>query len=228
MATRSSWLRFQSLELESTGDARDYIPSVFLFVLASPLCLALFTYPFCLVALGIYWAVPVVVRLRWPTFMKARIAEDPINGGALMNLLGSFTAFLLQYHNPTISIAMNIHSDIRSAPLARLLHTFLYLEMVHHGSSQEKEQTASWLRWMHRHVHGSINEEMRKELGIRDQVDQYGYTNDLKENSLSCSLFSHQPTMIPDQAYVLETLIWMTISFQERFGKPYGDFELLR
>jgi hypothetical protein len=72
--------------------------------------------------------------------------------------------------------------------------------MALNGSSEEKEQTASWLRWMHRHIHGSINEETRKELGMPDDVEQYGYIDELK-------------------AYIMETLTWATISFQDRFGR---------
>lgn len=77
---------------------------------------------------------------------------------------------------------------------------YLYVEMALNGSSEEKEQTASWLRWMHRHIHGSINEETRKELGMPADVDHYGYIDELK-------------------AYIMETLTWATISFQDRFGR---------
>jgi hypothetical protein len=68
------------------------------------------------------------------------------------------------------------------------------------GSSEEKEQAASWLRLMHKHIHGSITPDVRKELEIPDDIDTYGYIDDLK-------------------AYVLETLTWSTIAFQDRFGR---------
>jgi len=72
--------------------------------------------------------------------------------------------------------------------------------MATNGSSTEKEQTASWLRYIHKRIHGSISPETREELGIPEDVDEYGYIEELK-------------------AYVIETFIWATIAFQERFGR---------
>ncbi|KAF7328933.1 Alkyl transferase [Mycena venus] len=133
--------------------------------------------------------------------MKMNILDDlRINAGASLSLFASITALLLQSHNTSISLAVKVHSEFYSRPLVRLLRTYLYVEMALNGSSEEKEQTASWLRWMHRHIHGSINEETRKELGMPDDVDHYGYIDELK-------------------AYIMQTLTWATISFQERFGK---------
>ncbi|KAJ7640491.1 Decaprenyl diphosphate synthase-like protein [Mycena polygramma] len=133
--------------------------------------------------------------------MKVNILDDlRINAGASLSLFASITALLLQSHNTSISLAVKVHSEFYSRPLVRLLRTYLYVEMALNGSSEEKEQTASWLRWMHRHIHGSINEETRKELGIPEDVDEYGYIDELK-------------------AYIMQTLTWATISFQERFGK---------
>ncbi|KAJ6589001.1 Decaprenyl diphosphate synthase-like protein [Mycena capillaripes] len=187
--------------VESPRDVRDYIPPLFLLALVSPLGLSILTYPLCLVALGIYCGLPPLVRLRWPTFMKANILDDlRINAGASLSLFASITALLLQSHNTSISLAVKVHSEFYSRPLVRLLRTYLYVEMALNGSSEEKEQTASWLRWMHRHIHGSINEETRKELGMPEDVDHYGYIDELK-------------------AYIMQTLTWATISFQERFGK---------
>ncbi|KAJ7471916.1 Decaprenyl diphosphate synthase-like protein [Mycena latifolia] len=182
-------------------DVRDYLPPLLLMALVSPLGLSVLAYPTCLAALGIYWGLPPLVRLRWPTFMKANILDDlRINAGVSMSLFASSTALLLQFHNPSIGLAVMVHSEFYSRPLVRLLRTYLYLEMALNGTSEEKEQTASWLRWMHRHVHGSINEETRKELGMPDDVDRYGYIDELK-------------------AYIIQTLAWATIAFQERFGR---------
>lgn len=64
----------------------------------------------------------------------------------------------------------------------------------------EKEQTASWLRFLHKHIYGSVTPETRKELGMPDDIDEYGYIDELK-------------------AYIMETLTWATISFSERFGR---------
>ncbi|KAF8147790.1 hypothetical protein K438DRAFT_459260 [Mycena galopus ATCC 62051] len=175
---------------------RDYIPSLVLIVLLSPLGFTVFTYPTCLVLLAVYWGAPPLVRLRWPTFLATDILDDlRINAGASLSLFASITALLLQSHNTSISLAVKVHSEFYSRPLVRLLRTYLYVEMALNGSSEEKEQTASWLRWMHRHIHGSINEETRQELGIPDDVDHYGYIDELK-------------------AYIMQTLTWATISFR--------------
>ncbi|KAJ7086460.1 hypothetical protein B0H15DRAFT_350759 [Mycena belliarum] len=182
-------------------DVRDYIPSIFFLVLVSPLGLSLLAFPTCLVALGVYWGLPPLIRLKWPTFMKMNVLDDlRINAGASLSLFASITALLLQSHNTSISLAVKVHSEFYSRPLVRLLRTYLYVEMALNGTSEEKEQTASWLRWMHRHIHGSINEETRKELGIPDDVDNYGYIDELK-------------------AYIMQTLTWATIAFQDRFGR---------
>ncbi|KAF8147785.1 hypothetical protein K438DRAFT_1867311 [Mycena galopus ATCC 62051] len=187
--------------VETSRDVRNYIPSLVLIVLLSPLGFAVFTYPTCLVWFAIYWGVPPLVHLRWPTFLATDTLDDlRINAGASLSLFASFTTFVLQSHNTSISLAVEVHSEFYSRPLVRLLRTYLYLEMALNGSSEEKEQTASWLRWMHRHIHGSINEETRQKLGIPDDVDHYGYIDELK-------------------AYIMQTLTWATISFQERFGK---------
>jgi hypothetical protein len=74
------------------------------------------------------------------------------------------------------------------------------VELALNGSSMEKEQTASWLRFIHRHIGGSISPEMRKKFGMPDDVDEYGYIDELK-------------------AYIMETLTWATIAFSERFGR---------
>ncbi|KAF7342539.1 Alkyl transferase [Mycena sanguinolenta] len=180
--------RFQLVE--APCDVRDYIAPTVLVMLLSPLGLSLFTYRLCLTALGIYWGGPALVRLRWPTFMKASILDDvQIDLGMTPSVFASLTAILLQYHNPSIGLAIDVHSDVHSRPLARFLRTLLYVEMALNGSSEEKEQTASWLRWTHRHIHGSISDAKRKELAI------------------------------PEEAYVMQTLIWAAISFEDRFGK---------
>jgi hypothetical protein len=57
--------------------------------------------------------------------------------------------------------------------------------MALNGSSEEKEQIASWLRWTHRHIYGSINAGMREELGLPEEVDQYGYIDELKGAAIS-------------------------------------------
>jgi hypothetical protein len=101
---------------------------------------------------------------------------------------------------PHYSVLSWILMFLSSRPLTRLLRTYLYVEMALNGTSEEKEQTASWLRWMHRHIHGSITEETRQELGIPEDVETYGYIDELK-------------------AYIMETLTWATISFQQRFGQ---------
>ncbi|KAJ7754225.1 hypothetical protein DFH07DRAFT_959921 [Mycena maculata] len=145
--------------------------------------------------------IVALIRLRWPTFNKSNILDDlHIKAGAALSLIGSVTAFLLQNHNPSISLAMSIHSDFHSRALVRMLRTFLYVELALNGTSEEKEQTASWLRWIHRNIHGTITPEMRKTLGLPDGIDHYGYIDDLK-------------------AYVVETLTWSTIAFQDRFGR---------
>ncbi|KAJ6582921.1 hypothetical protein DFH09DRAFT_278529 [Mycena vulgaris] len=167
--------------VEPASDARDYLPSLLLLVLVSPLGLSILAYPACLALLVIYFGVPPLVRLRWPTFMKESILDDlRINAGASLSLFASITALLLQSHNTSISLAVKVHSEFYSRPLVRLLRTYLYVEMALNGTSEEKEQTASWLRWMHRHIHGSINEETRKDLGMPDDVDHYGYIDELK------------------------------------------------
>ena len=72
--------------------------------------------------------------------------------------------------------------------------------MALNGCSTEKEQTASWLRWIHRHIYGQITPEVRRNLGMPDDVNEYGYINELK-------------------AYTIEALTWATLAFQMRFGQ---------
>jgi len=126
------------------------------------------------------------------------------------SLLGIHLIFFLnQAHNTSISIAVclwagtrdhfltqyfqvKFHSEFYSHPLTRLLKTYLYVEMALGGTSEEKEQTASWPRWMHRHIHGSITEEMREEPGIPVDVETYDDIDELK-------------------VYVMYTLTWATI-----------------
>lgn len=74
------------------------------------------------------------------------------------------------------------------------------MEMTLNGSSEEKEQIASWLRWIHSHIHGPITDEMHKQLGIPEDIETYGYIDELK-------------------AYVIETLTYSNIAFQTRFGR---------
>lgn len=125
---------------EPAWDARDYVPSLLLLGLASPLGFSVLAYPVCLAVLGIYWGLPPLVRLRWPTFMKMNILDDlRINAGASLSLFASITALLLQVragsidkfnqlinfqsHNTSISLAVKVHSEFYSRPLVRLLRT---------------------------------------------------------------------------------------------------------
>jgi hypothetical protein len=78
---------------------------------------------------------------------------------------------------------------------------FLYVELALNGSSEEQEQIASWLRWTHKHIRGSVTPEIREEFNLPEEMDHYGYTDDLK-------------------AYVMETLTWSTIAFLDRFDRP--------
>jgi hypothetical protein len=73
------------------------------------------------------------------------------------------------------------------------------MELALGGTSMEKEQSASWLRFLHRTADGSIAPP-RKELGLRTDYVGHGYTNKLK-------------------AYVLDALAYSTISFLEIFDK---------
>lgn len=84
--------------------------------------------------------------------------------------------------------------------MVRLLRTLLLLEVASNGAHEEREKMASWLRWIHRHIHGVITEETRKELGIPVDIEAYGYVDELK-------------------AYIVYMLIWATIAFQTRFGR---------
>ena len=96
---------------------------------------------------------------------------------------------------------VKFHSEFYNRPLVRLLRTLLLAEVMHNGTSEEKEQMASWLRWIHRHIHGVITNETREELGIPVDIEAYGYIDKLK-------------------AYTMYTLTWATIAFQTRFGRP--------
>ncbi|KAJ7240804.1 Decaprenyl diphosphate synthase-like protein [Mycena rebaudengoi] len=186
---------------EPVWDPRDAIPSLLLITLISPLGFFVASYTTCLALFVTYWGLPLLIRLQWPIFGSPNILDDlRFNAGASLSLVASMTAFILQNHNKRISLAMKIHSDLYSRPLVRILRTFLYVELALYGSSEEKEQIASWLRWMHQHVQGPINAELRKELGLPDDIDHYGYIDELK-------------------AYVMETLTWATIEFQNRFGR---------
>jgi len=81
--------------------------------------------------------------------------------------------------------------------------------VAHNGTDEEKEKAASWLRWIHRYIHGVIAEETRKELGIPADIEAYGYTDELK-------------------AYVVCMLTWASIAFQTRFGRQYVPYILGR
>ncbi|PPQ78863.1 hypothetical protein CVT25_002431 [Psilocybe cyanescens] len=183
-------------------DIRSSFRLVLLLVILSPLYRGYFTYRTCFAVVVASYAGPAIIRTRYPRFMEVNILDDlRIEAGATLSLFASITALLLQAHNTSISIAVKFHSEFYSRPLTRLLRTYLYVEMALNGTSEEKEQTASWLRWMHRHIHGSITDEMREELGIPEDVETYGYIDELK-------------------AYIMYTLTWATISFQTRFGRP--------
>ena len=84
--------------------------------------------------------------------------------------------------------------------MVRLLRTLILVEVAHNGTDEEKEKVASWLHWIHRHIHGVITEETRKELGIPADIEAYGYADELK-------------------AYVVYMLTWASIAFQKRFGR---------
>ncbi|CAK5283456.1 unnamed protein product [Mycena citricolor] len=118
---------------------------------------------------------------------------------ALLSVVGSTVALILQNHHPSISLAMHNHSNFQERPLIRYLRTFIYVELALNGTNQEQEQTASWLRWMHRHIRGPVTEKTRADFGIPDGIDMYGYLDDLK-------------------VYVIQTLTWVTIAFEERFN----------
>ncbi|KAJ7472957.1 hypothetical protein B0H11DRAFT_2282760 [Mycena galericulata] len=66
---------------------------------------------------------------------------------------------------------MKMHSDFSSRALVRMLRTFLYVELALNGSSEEREQIASWLRWMHRNIYRSVTPEGRKQLGLPNGID---------------------------------------------------------
>ncbi|CAK5283454.1 unnamed protein product [Mycena citricolor] len=119
--------------------------------------------------------------------------------GALMSVVGSTVALILQIHHPSISLALHNHSNFWERPLIRYLRTFIYVELALNGTNHEQEQTASWLRWVHRHIHGLVTEKTRADFGIPDGIEMYGYVDDL-------------------MVYVIQTLTWATIEFEERFG----------
>ncbi|KAJ7791437.1 hypothetical protein B0H14DRAFT_2624993 [Mycena olivaceomarginata] len=97
-----------------------------------------------------------------------------VNAGASMSLVAATTALLLQY---------------------------LCVELLLNGSSKKRSKLLPGFGWIHRHIEGSISAEMRKELGIPEEIEKYGYMNELK-------------------AYIMQTLTWARwISFQDRFGQ---------
>ncbi|KAJ7512250.1 hypothetical protein B0H11DRAFT_2182634 [Mycena galericulata] len=199
--------------VEPTWDLRDFVPSLLLLLEASSfprVIHPLRQHLYC--PLWPVLGLPPLIRLRWPTFDEATIVDDlHIKAGASLSLAGLVTALILQLielhsfytatddveyqnHHPSISLAMKMHSDFSLRAL------FLYVELALNGSSEEREKIASWLRWMHRNIHGSVTPKGRKQLGLPNGIDYYGYLDDLK-------------------AYVMETLTWSTLTFQERFGK---------
>ncbi|KDR79578.1 hypothetical protein GALMADRAFT_1245135 [Galerina marginata CBS 339.88] len=199
--TRSDGQGFFNLE-PTSFDIRESFRLLGLLILLGPLAFDYLSFQACTIILVASYALPPLIRLRYPRFMEVNILDDlRINAGASLSLFASITALLLQSHNTSISIAVKFHSEFYSRPLTRLLRTYLYVEMALNGTSEEKEQTASWLRWMHRHIHGAITDEMREELEIPADVETYGYIDELK-------------------AYIMYTLTWATIAFQTRFGRP--------
>ncbi|PPQ81724.1 hypothetical protein CVT25_013448 [Psilocybe cyanescens] len=182
-------------------DIRSSFRLVGILILASPLCLDCFAFRTCLAILVGSYIFPSIIRLRYPHFMEDNIIDDlRIQAGATLSLFASTTALLLETHHTSISIAVQSHTEFYSRPLIRLLRTYLFVEMVFNGTSEEKEQTASWLRWIHRHIHGHITDDMHKELGVPSDVKTYGYIDDLK-------------------AWVMYTLTYATIAFQMRYGR---------
>ncbi|KAJ7074758.1 putative undecaprenyl diphosphate synthase-domain-containing protein [Mycena amicta] len=195
---------FISCEMSSYA-LRAHIPRFIFLALVSPLRLNIIDYSSCAAILLLSYGVPPLVRLWWPLFMTKSILDELDTGtGAMLGLCGSFTAILLQIQDPRIAFAVKTHAGFYSRPLVRLLRTFLYVELALNGSSEEQDQTASWLTQLHRHVRGSIDEKTRKEWGIDKNLADYGFMDELK-------------------VYVMETLTWSTIAFEERFGRRLSD-----
>lgn len=182
-------------------DLREWLLPLVGLAVGSPLCLNLIGYTACSLALLACVAFPRLVRLAFPNFMTVNILDDlRLQAGLTLSLCGAYTALILQTHNPSIALALKNHSATYTKLLPRLLRTFLFVELALNGSSEEKEQTASWVRWMHRNVHGPITPEMQKELALSEDVTVYGYMDELK-------------------AFVIESLAFATLSFQTRFGR---------
>lgn len=80
-------------------DARNYLRHIVFIILCSPLVFWLrwLSYLHCTLLVGLYVALPRIVRWRYPMFNRASIFDDMhIKGGALLSLFGCYSALLLQ------------------------------------------------------------------------------------------------------------------------------------
>lgn len=78
-------------------DVRDNFRLVGLFIFLSPFGLSFLTIRACVAILVGLYAVPPIIRLRYPRFMEVNILDDlRINAGASLSLFASITALLLQ------------------------------------------------------------------------------------------------------------------------------------
>lgn len=182
-------------------DAREWLlPSIGLAI-CSPICFNLFSYTTCQLLAAFCLLLPSLARLAFPNFLKTDIIEDlRIGGGLTLSFVAAQAAIILQLHHPVIAFAIQHHRGFHTRQLSRWTRTFLYMELALNGSSEEKEQTGSWLRWVHRHIEGSISPEAQKKWTIPAEFNAYGYLDEFK-------------------AFVIETLAFATIEFQQKFGR---------
>ena len=81
----------------TTFDIRENLRLIGVLILLSPLCLNFLTFQACVgIFVGSY-AIPAIIRLKYPRFMDANIVDDlKIEPGGSMGLIASFTVILLQ------------------------------------------------------------------------------------------------------------------------------------
>src|SRR5215467_5724310 len=77
-------------------------------------------------------------------------------------LLGGARAVLMQLAHPLVAMGVSEHSKYMTDPFGRARDTFLLGQMLNFGSTQTARQAAHTINRSHKHVHGTLPDQVGK------------------------------------------------------------------
>jgi len=200
---------------------KDYRPIIWLILFA--IVVAVVSAPFhltnfCLVVLAGLKLLHLAFRALYPYLGDSSF--ERLSGGGIMAAVCGMAAIVLQSHDLLIAYSIQQHSDFHKRLTSRLMKTFYFIEIGTNGTSEEQRLLSQWLVKMHKHAGGMMPASGITGDAGTTQADE-DMTTDRSNTSRNGIKYGYD--IDETRAWVIQTLTWTVLQFEELFGSEVND-----